>query len=357
MDRRPSLWHILKTDTLIGLISPAMFVWFAPTLTARQFWLNIWAGQVFAHAIGSLAHLSMFYAYPRISGWKPAPRWTVVFAILAADAALGSAVAGLVLILAGTWDANRYFSSLIMAFRVGFIITLIMGIGAVLAETMKAKLNWATSELRTKELENARALKLATEARLSSLESRIHPHFLFNALNSISSLIREDPDRAERLIERMASLLRFSLDTNQLGVVTVEQELRIVEGYLEIERARFGSRLQYSIDVDASLYRETLPPLSIQTLVENAVKHSISTRREGGSIVVSSVRRDSELQVEVWDDGPGFRLDAVPTGHGLDLLISRLQTIYEGSATLHVRGSSVILTLPCSAPISSTTRN
>src|SRR5205823_3935058 len=124
--------------------------------------------------------------------------------------------------------------------------------------------------------ERERALKLATEARLSSLESRIHPHFLFNTLNSISSLIQEDPVRAERLIERMAALLRFSLDSTNAGLVPLYQEMKIVRDYLEIERARFGDRLGFEVNIPAEFDRFEVPPLAIQTLVENSVKYAVS---------------------------------------------------------------------------------
>src|SRR5437764_15089871 len=102
--------------------------------------------------------------------------------------------------------------------------------------------------MRTRQLEEASARKLATEARLSSLESRIHPHFLFNTLNSISSLIREDPVRAERTVERLAALLRYSLDVNARGLAPLRHELKIVRDYLEIEHTRFGERLRYSVE-------------------------------------------------------------------------------------------------------------
>ncbi len=87
--------------------------------------------------------------------------------------------------------------------------------------------------------------------RLASLQSRVHPHFLFNTINSISSLVHEDPERAEDMLTRMAALLRFSLDSAQPGLVPVERELNIVRDYLEIERARFGERLRYEISGDA----------------------------------------------------------------------------------------------------------
>ena len=119
-----------------------------------------------------------------------------------------------------------------------------LGSAITIYETLSHRLQAATLELRTRELAEERHRKLASEARLSSLESRIHPHFLFNTLNSISALIREDPAQAERTVERLAALLRYSLDSNARRLVSLRQEMRVVQDYLEIQKTRFGDRLQ-----------------------------------------------------------------------------------------------------------------
>src|SRR5205814_9913550 len=106
------------------------------------------------------------------------------------------------------------------------------------------------------------------QARLSSLESRLRPHFLFNTLNSIMALIPEDAEAAERMTARLAALLRYSLDTTEHRTVSLEQEVKVATEYLEIEKARFGERLNYLIDVPHELLRKEIPPFSLQTLVE-----------------------------------------------------------------------------------------
>jgi LytS/YehU family sensor histidine kinase len=231
---------------------------------------------------------------------------------------------------------------------------MIVGSFIITYESMKAQLQQTNLDLRTKELERERALKLATEARLSSLESRIHPHFLFNTLNSISSLIQEDPQRAERLIERIAALLRFSLDSGQAGLVPLHQEMKIVRDYLEIERARFGDRLRFEVDVPAELDHLEVPPLSIQTLVENSVKFAVAPRREGGAIRISAAKTASRIELNVWDDGPGFTIDSVIAGHGLDNLQARLLTLFNMEAALGMErtasGMLVRISMPQLAP-------
>jgi two-component system, LytTR family, sensor histidine kinase AlgZ len=220
-------------------------------------------------------------------------------------------------------------------------------------EDTRQRLKTTTLELKTRELERERADKLATEARLSSLESRVHPHFLFNALNSISSLIREDPARAERLIERMASLLRYTLDAHRMGVVSLRQELKIVSDYVEIEQARFGSRLRFLVDCPPELTEYELPAMSVQTLVENSVKFAVSLRREGASVTVGAARTGDVLRVTVSDDGPGFTPADILTGHGLDLLQSRLEMLFGSSAGLEFEGNKVFIRVPVRVGVAS----
>ena len=131
-----------------------------------------------------------------------------------------------------------------------------------------------------------------------------------------------------------------------------------MRGYLEIEKARFGDRLQFSVEYPPEMSETAVPPLSVQTLVENSVKYAVAPKREGGIDRCFRHRiEDSNLEIEVRDDGAGVDLATIPAGHGLDLLQSRLHTIYEGAARLRAEGSSVFISLPCSAPISSTTKS
>jgi LytS/YehU family sensor histidine kinase len=177
---------------------------------------------------------------------------------------------------------------------------------------------------------------LITQARLSSLESRIHPHFLFNTLNSISALIREDPRKAERTVERLAALLRYSLDHNAGGLVPLHRELHVVEDYLEIEKTRFGDRLRFAVDVPAELADLDVPPLALQTLVENSIKHAVAPNRQGGEIAVRARLVSGSLVLEVSDDGPGFDHADIAQGHGLENLRERLAALFESEGRLEI---------------------
>jgi LytS/YehU family sensor histidine kinase len=308
---------------------------------------------VYAHVIGTLGHLVM----PRVwtlAQCRPARwMWGVRMLSLLAVAVTGSLIACFIFLGLGWIGGGEFWTFYEFNLRFCIILTLTAGTLFGIYESMRSQLDEATLALRTRELDRERALKIATEARLASLESRVHPHFLFNTLNSISSLIPEDPKRAERLVEQMAALLRFSLDSARAGLVPLEREMKIVGDYLDIEKARFGPRLEFEIDVPGDLSGASVPPLAIQTLVENSVKFVVSPSRLGGRIRVFGERRDGSVRIRVEDSGPGFDLAQAPAGHGIDNLQHRLATLFGDSAALAVSRqngtSAVVLTIPGSA--------
>jgi two-component system, LytTR family, sensor histidine kinase AlgZ len=266
------------------------------------------------------------------------PRLIVLMNIVAllATATFGAFAGTLVLQIAGFISPGHYWREFQTSFPITIVITLFFGLSISSFETMRHKLQSATLQLRTRQVEQERANKLLAEARLSSLESRIHPHFLFNTLNSIASLIPSDPKRAEDTVSKLASLLRFSLNANHSSLVPLAQEVKIVREYLEIESTRFGPRLRYQISIPDALGSLKVPPLALQTLVENSVKHVVAQRTEGASIHLNGSTQDGQLRLEVIDDGPGFSLAAISPDHGLGNLVARLQLLFEDRGQLDV---------------------
>jgi sensor histidine kinase YesM len=256
--------------------------------------------------------------------------------VLLGTATCGTLVGGLLLQLVGIVGRGEYWLEFRSAYPISIVISLMVGLGITSFETMRSKLQDATLQLRTKQVERERAYKLLAEARLSSLESRIHPHFLFNTLNSIAALIPTDPRRAEDTVGKLASLLRFSLNANQSGLVALSQELKIVRDYLEIEKTRFGPRLSYQIAVPESLDDVMVPPLALQSLVENSVKHVVSQRAQGAAIKITGSSHSGRVRLEVIDDGAGFLLDAITPEHGLGNLIARLELLFGSQGQLEV---------------------
>lgn len=147
--------------------------------------------------------------------------------------------------------------------------------------------------------------RLALAARLSALQAQTNPHFLFNSLNAVASLIAVDPKQAEAMVERLASVLQYALTSGNRSRVHLRDEVAAVRDYLAIEATRFGARLAFRIDVDPSVAGLAVPPMMLQPLVENAVLHGIASRPEGGTVMVSAVRDDASVVVTVADDGVG----------------------------------------------------
>jgi LytS/YehU family sensor histidine kinase len=170
-------------------------------------------------------------------------------------------------------------------------------------------------------------------------------------------LIQEDPKLAERLVERLAALLRFSLDSNQNRTVPLSLELKIVTDYLEIEKARFGDKLRYSIEVPPEILAVEVPPLSVQTLVENSLKHVVAARREGGEVRITGRVSGDRVNIEVVDDGAGFTTGSIKPGHGLDNLQSRLTALFDERAALELstRGGRTAVTISLPYAASATT--
>ena len=176
-------------------------------------------------------------------------------------------------------------------------------------------------EKQNQELE-VRALRLEGElsrARLASLESQLHPHFLFNALHSVGGLVRAaERDRAIRVLSALGDLLRTTLEHQGEDEVPIHEELALVERYLEIERIRLGERLQAVVESEPGVGRARVPTLLLLPLVENAVRYAVAARPEGGRIAVRALHQGGGIAIEVQDDGPGFPPEVLAGGEPRD---------------------------------------
>ena len=203
-----------------------------------------------------------------------------------------------------------------------------------------------SEELRSqKVLQQQRERELALSAaqsELKALRAQINPHFLFNALNTIASLIPRQPLQAEQTVEQLSEVFRYTVRHAEREWVRVADEIDFVQAYLDIEQARFGERLQVEVRVEAAAREVRIPAMVIQTLAENAVKHGVAAVRGPGSIAISARVENSTLRVAVEDSGPGFpaeiRPDALPEpsrgGYGLRNVRERLRAYYGSGARL-----------------------
>lgn len=196
----------------------------------------------------------------------------------------------------------------------------------------------------------------ALEAQLQALQARTNPHFFFNSINTVASLIPEDPELAERTLERIADIVRYALETSPAREVSLARELTIVRDYLEVQAARFGPRLRWSIDLAPAAAGALVPPLIVQPLVENAVLHGVSSRPEGGTVEIRARRAGGVLRIEVLDDGPGPDGSShAGTGTSMADLTTRLALLYGGEGRLTSGrgpggGYAVCLELPAREP-------
>lgn len=191
------------------------------------------------------------------------------------------------------------------------------------------------------EIERLRLTTHVKDAELRALKSQVNPHFIFNSLNSLRALIDEDPARARQAVTQLANLLRYSLQSGQMETVAFEDELRIVKDYLALEQVRHEERLRVRFDVAADTLALPVPPMLLQTLVENAVKYGISVRPEGGEIAIIARRENGSLRLQVTNPGElapvTSRRRGSSTGLGLRNAAERLRLLFGERATLQLR--------------------
>jgi sensor histidine kinase YesM len=329
---RRSLAIILVSAVAVTVL---LVVFGVPLVRGSLVWTAL-VSLVFATTTGGLACLAVPWVAARLGGARFGLVVPAVAAVVVAAALVGTLLGDAMLVLAGIFRPAEFWPIFRFSSRIGIVVALAFSAGMLFYKSLHRRLTVATHELQEAALARERAEKLAADARLASLAAQIHPHFLFNTLNSISALIQEDPPAAERLVERLAALLRVSLDGGGAGTVALAHELSIVGDYLEIEKARFGDRLRYTIDVPEPLRACAVPPLAVHTLVQNSVKHAIAPRPGGGDVRVTARAENAQLVIEVSDSGSGFVLDALPAGHGLDNLRGRLVALFGSEARLSV---------------------
>ena len=208
------------------------------------------------------------------------------------------------------------------------------------------------AEARERDAQLARMSEQLTSAKLSALQARLNPHFLFNSLNTINVLVRDrDNDRATHVVEHLSEVLRQTLSRSRDAEVSLDDELDLVRQYLAVEEARFSDRLRVEIDVPDALLSAAVPSFALQHLVENAIRHGIARRSDAGRIGISARRLGDSVEIIFRDDGAGLATGADRAdGHGLENTRERLRTLYGERASLVVepagQGTSARLLMP-----------
>lgn len=173
------------------------------------------------------------------------------------------------------------------------------------------------------------------ESQLNTLKGQINPHFMFNSLNNIRGLMLEDVDRSREMLTRLSEMLRYSLTKSSTDAIPLEEELEMVENFVSISKIQFEDRLSYSQNIDPVLLSKPIPPMIIQLLIENAIKHGISKLKEGGQVSLEVLKEKDNIVIRVTNSGE-FSIDKKSTKLGLDNIRKRLNLLYGDNATFSI---------------------
>jgi two-component system LytT family sensor kinase len=226
--------------------------------------------------------------------------------------------------LAGVPAPASLWAIMVVAFKTCFHLALVTYFGMLaVVQTIDSRARARVESLRASQQQAA-----YVRAQLDALKHQLQPHFLFNTLHAIGSLMHYDVSTAERMLNRLSELLRMSLQETDHDTISLRRELDFIEAYVEIEKIRFEHRLVVTWDVPCALHATEIPAFILQPLVENAIKHGVAPRAEGGRIVIRVLAQRGELVLEVEDDAPATSSARRGFGIGLANTRSRLETLY-----------------------------
>ena len=211
------------------------------------------------------------------------------------------------------------------------------------------KFKRTAEKLAEKEINEQKLINLRTKAELEAIRAKVDPHFFFNTLNSIASLIPEDPEKAEEIVEKLSHLFRYTLDASNKDMVMLTDELNFIREYLDVEKVRMAARLEYEIEVDDDLKDVEIPGLLLQPLVENSIKHGISPLKSGGKISIHCHIIGDKCIISVRDSGKGFEQQGSSDGFGLRGVKERMNLIYGEDGLLEIsrnNGTEIRIEVP-----------
>jgi sensor histidine kinase YesM len=226
---------------------------------------------------------------------------------------------------AGPFEKHGLFQLLVIGVMFGSIITYFFSSRMRIAESQ--------AQIQEEKIKRLTSEKKATEANLKLLQAQIEPHFLFNTLSNVLSLLDTNPNKGKSMLVDFIQYLRASLSKIREEKATLGQEMEMIRAYLSIFKVRMGARLSYKIDLPKNLAAISFPPMLIQPLVENAIKHGLEPQVDGGEILISGMQKDGLLRLEVVDTGAGFKEES-NSGMGLSNIRERLHSLYGKSGRL-----------------------
>lgn len=332
--------------TMVGLLG---VLFSGRPVTGELLWKTIAANLLISNVIGFSWWIVMEAMEP-VLRWINRQRFAVIllfYSVIGTAIVTGSFF--LVSFLPGFDGINRWLftkQQLLSSFFISFIVSLVIGtIWRRRADELAGQIDLARERERAEAAERA-----AVEASLRALQAQIEPHFLFNTLANVTSLIHSRPDDAKRMLEEFIAYLRASLATTREAQTSLHQEFQMMQSFLAVLQVRMGNRLATSVVLPPDLQGFHVPPMLIQPLVENAIKHGLEPKVEGGEVALKAERDGDSIKITVEDTGMGFQ-GAANKGVGLQNVRERLDKLFQGRAHLSIEenkpsGTRMVITLP-----------
>ena len=327
------LGYTFVFDTLIAVF-----------LTAIKFGAGFVINFIISQSIGLSICTCMFIAHRFFDQVGPFLKAVLVVAALIVGTTCGSYIGSFLsgISPADLFEKHSFFQLLFLGIMFGAIITYFFSSRELLAESR--------AQIQEEKIKRLTSEKRATEANLKLLQAQIEPHFLFNTLSNVLSLLDTNPQRGKSMLIDFIQYLRISLTKIREETATLEQEMAMIRAYLKIFKVRMGDRLTYQIDLPEHLGSIPFPPMLIQPLVENAIKHGLEPKIDGGEIFIRGIENNDYLRLEVIDTGIGFSGER-ESGVGLHNIRERLSSIYGKNGRLILeanlpRGFRAIIEVP-----------
>jgi sensor histidine kinase YesM len=318
--------NVLQDFVYTIIISTVIAAFLTVTgITTKSFLINFVMSQSFGIPICSTVLFLL---------WMLKPNKISSFALIFVIGIGGGTLIGL---QTGPFVLRQIFSIVLEQAEKGLLQTLILAItfGSVASYFFysRARLRVSEEQIQQEKIKRLSSEKGALEANLRLLQAQVEPHFLFNTLSNILSLIDTNPANGKSMLVDLIHYLRTSLSRTFPGQITLDREIDMIKAYLNIQKIRMGERLHFQIELPEALREHPFPPMLLQPLVENAVKHGLEPKMEGGEIMIQAAEEDDLIRIEVRDTGLGFS-SFQGTGVGIGNVKERIQLLYGGKGRL-----------------------
>ncbi len=330
MKQKPNLLRALQIAAFNTVIAVGISTFMG------GFWVNLVYSQCIGMSIWALIDFGQYWLMP-----DPQRQWPRLLLIVPVGAALGYTL--------GTMAAQLFYPQHSLSYlqhqpdkALGFLlISLLAGSASTYFFMSREQLALAREAAARTQREAEAAQRQAAQAQLKLLQAQLEPHMLFNTLANLRVLISLDPARAQDMLDHLVAYLRATLSASRADLHPLRTEFERLRDYLELIKVRMGPRLHYTLDLPDELARLSVPPLLLQALVENAIKHGLEPKLEGGSVNVRAYQQDQRVTLEVADTGVGLAAgNTSAQGFGLTQVRERLQTHYGPQATLELVADS-----------------